>query len=357
MTFWAHAFAMLGAILSVSATHIHSRASQHPVETTSGAPTYHFEPHCLSANDYGWPRFQSVVDLRASPWAFYFSKVYGELPAKYPVCIYDLWGIDKEAYEMANITGHAVVPPDKVKEGDLFEGGSMGYMIYHGQYKALPDNTWVEVTHTAVPSELSGFWVWIQRGSGIWYNTGRTKVFPTPADPSQIHKEAISFLIENCSIHPSWKWPQLESDIFGFCAREKGFDSIQFEPQAGQNPVGTFGLTGMMEMVIVNMEGRYSCGVENARQTPLRAGWMASRHCDCQNYQIAYSCGLMRRPPFPFSVIGSSPALCLLQEGPIWNRWKACDPLTCRATSCRPQSQSFMSDVMEELSDSKMVVV
>merc|ERR1719310_2004445 len=114
--------------------------------------------------------------------------VYGELPNKYPVCVYDLWYLDEEAYAKANITGHKLVPANEVQDGDLFEvhflaGG--GYGIYHDSWSPIPDNTWVEVTHTAVPSELSGSWAWRTRGSGIWYNTGRTKVFPTPANMAE----------------------------------------------------------------------------------------------------------------------------------------------------------------------------
>merc|ERR1719183_928521 len=160
-------------------------------------------------------------------------------------------------------------------------------MIYHGSWKPLRDNTWVEITHTAYPTELSGYWVWRSRGSGIWYNIGKTKVFPTPADPKLTHHEAIQFLTNNCSKKPSSSWPQQESDIFGFCAREKGYDTLQFEPAAGQEPVGSFGMPGLTEMVLVNIDGKYNCGVEDASKTPLRAGWMASRQCGCTNYEFS----------------------------------------------------------------------
>lgn len=156
------------------------------------------------------------------------------------------------------------------------------------------------------------------------------------------YKEAIAFLVQNCSSKPSIGWPRQESDIFGFCAREKGIDSIQFEPQAGEQPLGSFGLAGATEMVLTNIDGMYNCGVEDASITPLREGWMASRQCDCENYEYTESCGLMRRAPFPLSIMGSDPPLCKLQQGPpFWNRWKACDPLTCKPTSCKPQRRSM----------------
>eukprot|EP01047_Picozoa_sp_COSAG01_P019747 COSAG01_NODE_1108_length_11662_cov_189.275534_5_plen_33_part_00 len=32
----------------------------------------------------------------------------------------------------------------------------------------------------------------------------------------------------------------------------------------------------MIEMVMVNLDGQYTCGTKNASRTPLRAGWRAS---------------------------------------------------------------------------------
>jgi len=302
-----------------------------------------YERDCQSVADFGWPRFQSGEELLASSWSSYFLDVYGEIPSKYPVCIYDLQVLDENAFRKANITGHEVVTATDVKEGDLFpilDGRTMltAQMlgIYHESWKALPDHAWAEVTHTAFPTEAEGFWAWRTRGSGIWYNIGKTKVFRTPANPLLVHREAIAFLSANCSRNIK-AWPQQESDIFGFCAREKGYDSIQFEPRVGQKPTGTFsGLTGLFEMVLVNMDGKHECGVEDASRTPLREGWQASRRCDCENHEIAASCGLIPRGPFPLSIAGTSPRLCKLQEGPpFWNRWKACDSSTCRPTQCR----------------------
>merc|ERR1711971_537781 len=117
--------------------------------------------------------------------------------------------------------------------------------------------------------------------------------------------EAIAFVTRNCSKKPSVGWPRQESDIFGFCAREKGLDSIQFEPQAGAKPLGTFGQAGMTEIVFTKIDGMYNCGVKDASETPLREGWLASRQCRCENYEYTDSCGLMARGPFPISIWGT----------------------------------------------------
>lgn len=153
-------------------------------------------------------------------------------------------------------------------------------------------------------------------------------------------RRSYQIFTANCSVKRSTAWAQLESDIFGLCAREKGYDSIQFEPQQGQKPLGTFGVAGLTEMVLVNIDGHDSCGVADARATPLRAGWMASQKCECENIDIADSCGLMPRAAFPMNIIGSTPRLCKAQEGAFWNRWKACDPRSCKQTSCGLQKHA-----------------
>jgi len=324
---------------------------------------HHFEPDCSSENDFGWPRFHSSQDLIANePWRMYFLIAYGELPQRYPVCIYDLEALNREAYEWAGLnsttTGkHVVTNLKELKEGDLFMGGILGYQIYHERWKPIPNNTWVEITHSVFPTELKGMWVWRQRGSGIWYNIGRTLVFRTPADWKLIHRDAIEFLTANCSQKPSSSWPLMESDIFGYCAREKGYDSIQFEPQAGEIPIGTFGITGLTEIVLVNLDGKYTCGVSDASTTPLRSGWRASSKCDCENQDIPDSCGLMAKGPFPWNWIGTAPPLCKVQEGPpFWNRWKTCDVMSCKLSYCKHtyNRQAWQSSTSKDSSEENL---
>lgn len=100
--------------------------------------------------------------------------------------------------------------------------------------------------------------------------------------------------------------------------------------------MGTFNQTGLTEMVLVNLDGQYTCGVPgDGANTTLRAGWQAATSCDCANEPIDPSCALMAEAPFPFSIVGTSPPLCGLQKGPpFWNRWKTCNPLTCKSTRC-----------------------
>ena len=63
-----------------------------------------FLPACTSIDDHGWPRFHSLEELKAdSKWHDYFMRVYGMLPNKYPVCVYDFWYIDLPAWEATGL--------------------------------------------------------------------------------------------------------------------------------------------------------------------------------------------------------------------------------------------------------------
>jgi hypothetical protein len=160
---------------------------------------------------------------------------------------------------------------------------------------------------------LTSYWAWRQKGSGVWYNVGKTITFPSPANPSQTHAAAIAFLSANCSVPITPKWPAMESDVFGKCAREKGFDSIQFEPTTGAKPWGTFGMAGLTELVLVNLDGDKGCGVDEPPKTLLRSGWLANRTCECANTPIDPHCGIVLQPPVSCATMpggACSPPLC-----------------------------------------------
>lgn len=292
-----------------------------------------FEPSCTSTDDYGWPRFSSAEDLTANaPWAAYLAMVYGGLPSEYPVCVYDLNVLNATAYVMAGLDGTrpVITNTSALSEGDLF-AGIFSYQIFHNDWAPAPNNSWVEVAHQVIPTELEGMWTWRTRGSGVWYNVGRTMVFPTPSDPALIHHDAIEFLSANCSKRPTPFWPLQESVIFGFCAREKGLDSIQFAPQDGEVPTGTFGLPGLTELVLVNLDGDKNCGVADPSSTPLRMGWLAEKQCACENLPIPPSCGLMAFPPEGFPPALVQPPLCAAQAE---NKTLPCIFTDCTSTTC-----------------------
>jgi len=301
----------------------------------SGRDPEMFELSCTSASDYGWPRFSSAAELGAdAKWSAYFTAVYGALPAEFPVCTYDMHVINATAYAAAGLSGSRPVVTNipKLAEGDLFPSfAGPGYGVYHEAWAPLPNHTWTEVSHLVYPTELDGMWVWRTRGSGVWANVGRTIAFPTPADQSQIHAEAIAFLTEGCSKRPSASWPQLESDVFGFCAREKGYDSVQFAPQDGDRPTGSFGIAGATEIVFTRLDGDESCGSADASDTLLRSGWRAGNTCACVNLPIDPLCGLMAFPPPQLTPGMVQPKLCAAQAQ---NASVACQGYRCAPTTC-----------------------
>ena len=313
--------------------------------TVLAIPPGNFEPSCTSTEDFGWPRFSSITELQASPWASYFNEAYGTLPTKYPVCTYDLHVLDKPAFDAAGLNAsRPIVDSKAVKEGDLFMQGALGfsgYGIYHAKWTAAANDTWIEVAHAVLPTEWIGAWQWRLRGTGMFVNVGKTKVFPTPADPAKVHLEAITWLMDGCSVKVEGYWPLEESEIFGLCAREKGLDSIQFEPQDGQAPIGTFGQTGLTELVLTRLSGNKTCGVPDASATPLRTGWMASSECDCANQPIPPTCGLMpfAPPSIPKKLV--YPALCAAQAK---NASVPCEPVSCDSyvTACRRKRRAPM---------------
>lgn len=197
--------------------------------------------------------------------------------------------------------------------------------IYHGAYEPLPADTWFEVSHFALPTEYKGFWVSRTRGSGIWANTGRTSLFSNPDRGSVAHGDALSFFGEGCSSPISQTFPQRESDAFGPCAREKGYDSIQFRPTEESPLLQSWGEPNFLEIVLVNSDGHLNCGTDDASQTELRSGWMASRNCDCENHDIPETCGLIRYYP--------GTPMCEAQQG--WRFWRPCDIKACLSTTCK----------------------
>ena len=297
---------------------------------------------CSSADDHGLPRFETLSELKADAgWSQYFEDVYGDLPSGYPVCVFDLWLLDQSAFLKAGLDRrgyHVQSDPKKLKDGDLFRGYG-GLNVYHSTWTPAANHSWVEVSHLVMPTELAGAWIWNTPGSGVWANVGRTVVFPSHTETAKTHAEAIAFLRKGCSRPISNKWPQQESDIFGFCAREKGIDSVQFGPSS-HAPLGTYGMPNAFEAVLTTLDGNQTCGVPNASATPLRVGWAAGEPCECErNLPINASCGLMpqcpmpRIPPWCGERCDCSPRLCGTHMGP--KPWPDCEP-----AACMPWSQS-----------------
>lgn len=149
------------------------------VRVSIGCACIHLYALCSIAPPSPSIPFLIFVPLQTdAKWTAYFKAVYGEIPEQYPVCIFDFWSINKEAYNAVGLAGSHTFQsnPKDVQVGDLFNGISGQYMIYHSQWTPVPNNTWVEVQHAVFPTELVGAWVWSVRGAGIFVNTGSLPV-------------------------------------------------------------------------------------------------------------------------------------------------------------------------------------
>jgi len=151
-------------------------------------------------------------------------------------------------------------------------------------YKAMKAHTWVEVMHEADPfgDESFGAWFLYTPGSGIYMNTGRTRVF-------RDHEAAYAFFGIG-----SWRaCQQSYQECMSVAAANRGDDSVQFTAHVDHvnypcdtDNTGNAGLEFMgLEIVAVKGKGVDACG-----DIDLRAGWKASRTCSCSNAHSYTNC-------------------------------------------------------------------
>ena len=262
--------------------------------STSGAtlppPATPIPPRCRHAEEkYGWPSFNSPAELLSSTWAAYFEDVYGAVPQNgYPICTRDFWYLDRDSYDRAGIAGHPVKyvsdwlhGMNHVHVGDLYDvkvtdvsQGTYknGLWINHAKrgygrrgYGVAGNHEWIEVRHQGggVTGEEVGMWLVYAPGSGVWFNTGRTRVFETHAVAAQ--------LLCGRQVGPNDATEMVK------CAAQAGsLDSFQFQYDwdAAEN----------IEIVAVNLQGVYPCGAAaSGRGAAFRSGWLAAKPCDCDN--------------------------------------------------------------------------
>lgn len=236
----------------------------------------------------GWPKFDDEQSLNADPWGHYFESVYGGLPSKYPICIFDFWFLYKDKLQDAGITIDGTDCSDN--EGAYIGAGSkppIGYQtsaaswIRHPTWSGLQSNTWVEVTHAAASegAESEGAWFFNAPGSGLWVNVGNTKSLP-----------------EHDDVFTEWSDCQQSggSNELCPCAKAHGFNSLQFTAHIdaqwkckGSTWVDNGGTPLDFEIVMCDLDGSKACG---GKSDAYRAGWMASKACDCKEDGGAANC-------------------------------------------------------------------
>lgn len=236
----------------------------------------------------GWPKFTDYEQLNRDNWGRYFEAVYGEVPdSGYPICLSDFWVVYPEELERANVTtpqATSQCPTDASENstGDLIsanQGSGLSLpgtnAIFHPPtFGAIPDNTWVEVIHSAYPAdEKFGAWFYYAKGSGIWYNIGKSAAFQDHGGAGEYY--GVTTTDRN-----------LVNEVMAELCAAAGDDTIQFlnhvDPgtcndccQSAKNPV-----SWNIELVACAMTGAYACAAEPG-DTTLKAGWMGKRDCDC----------------------------------------------------------------------------
>ena len=292
---WAAAAIVIGARLFViGGTDLvggskHEALAHVDVFDPSAPPTVY--PVCETA----WPKFASAQELSASPaWAGYFTDLYGTLPTTFPLNTADWWMLydsllTKHAIKLPQSAGQCAPPNCQLNlfgENNMYSPPSK--WIWHppplggGGYPMFAANQWVEVMHEADPfgDEHYGAWFLYAKGSGVWYNIGKTLSFPEHLD---------AYIYFNVR----------DNEAMCRAAAAAGYDTLQFtqhrdttnypctrNPNPGKYPYMN------IEIVAVKLQGTYPCGsLSKPDPNVLRSGY-ADKPCDCDNSLSPFSnCG------------------------------------------------------------------
>jgi len=150
-------------------------------------------------------------------------------------------------------------------------------------YTAFQAKTWLEVIHEKDPfgDEHFGAWMMYAKGSGVWFNTGKTKAFAE-------HQDAYNyFTLPAGTQHPN--------EDMSKAAAAAGYDSVQFVRHKDHVnypcDTGNTGNPGFpylaVEIVGVKLKGTGACAKTKGQ---LRSGWKASQPCTCQGHKTYLNC-------------------------------------------------------------------
>jgi len=261
-------------------TSLNSSIVQHDSHNHHGRHEYN-----AIASGVTLPRFESFKDLQAYPkWLQYLKSVYGksvENASAYPLDLAKLVFFDGDRLKAADVllpyeTDKKYCPRDT---DDLFEHmsgsfdervGGMNFTSHdpphalwlkqEGRFAGVHSHEWLEVTHCTSGNvqylETAGYWMYYAKGSGIFFNVGKTIVFNDHKDAAE-HFLGISLDLgcppsrgSDCQI----SFRQYESMVE--LARKQGFHSIQFTWHRDQRCSSFVPL----EIVALSNDGKAVCG-------------------------------------------------------------------------------------------------
>lgn len=303
-----------------------------------GAGDHTADSHPCGDNVHGWPQFESAADLENDAgWRSYFQAVYGEIPKSgYPICISDFWLLYPMELQRAGITPPEAAPvcPQERTNGAFYQrntgaiqtsaeshergdySGSFpgaSWILHLPPYAPSPDGVWTEIIHYGMPEYASsatypekfGAYFFLAKGSGIWFNLGRTLSFDThwtalhhfKISPDNLPCAHCKDKIEDingtltgarCSgkiqdIVP-WVHTQCLEELARKSAAEN-YDSLQFLNWRDKGSCNyccdQMGIHhNNIEVVATKLVGDYTCA-EPPGGSQIRAGWMGSRPCGC----------------------------------------------------------------------------
>ena len=126
------------------------------------------------------------------------------------------------AYQYAVSTlPNPLIPPDQAPQ--------VPFTYQNG----IPSDKWIEITHCCCDFDNNGYFFYVAVGSGIWYNVGKTIVFPDHIDAYcffyNINKNDLSIYdIECLNGGGSLNVNDTLDAKNARAAKEAGYDSIQF---------------------------------------------------------------------------------------------------------------------------------
>jgi len=267
----------------------------------SVAPRFVFpDSHC--AYDVGsadWPRFESQSDLENDPvWSQYFNRIYGDVPYwGYPICTGSFQFLWHLAADEAQIASNPMQCKDEANpfgqelwDGQYFtrqsgvEAISVFAFIYNSKYwgASVPQNNWVEVSHTVFAGDKGAIWYYMAVGSGVWINVGKTAVY-------EDHPSLVWDLLQtDChdSVQDTGPSPtECEDDFQAVydAAISVGLDTIQITQHHDClcGPIGTssymYNRRCPTEIIFLDDPN----GAALACNSYLKGGWEAANDCNC----------------------------------------------------------------------------
>mmetsp|Transcript_24054 Transcript_24054/g.55905 ORF Transcript_24054/g.55905 Transcript_24054/m.55905 type:complete len:865 (-) Transcript_24054:23-2617(-) len=269
------------------------------------------------------PAFASLAELKLKPlWHLYMSRVYGssiENTSFYPI---DLPNFDMiqgvlagpsmmRLFQRSNLSanrhlgclyGHEGKGRMRcpTRRGELYRCRT--WRLHWGCVYQLPswvfvhqgappevgvrNDTWVEVSHCSDVTKngiWGGTWFYVTKGSGMWLNVGRSRVFGNHFDA--VHGILNVSAKRHCRHMNSGERWRCEHALFrqmSAAAQQQGLETIQFTRHDDQRCGNT-----AMEILWVSAEEIFHAPCSNSSwSSRLRAGLNASCQCECRDVEV-----------------------------------------------------------------------